>query len=103
MVYAEPTSTTNITGFRTMWRGSSLTTASRSARRTIGPSNSARARASGCRPRGADGSGRWGGGDAGACGAGAGGSCVVAMGSVSTLSRSEERAAGHQEVLDDWA
>ncbi len=37
-----PISTTNITGFRTMWRGSSLTTASRSARRTIGGSNSGR-------------------------------------------------------------
>ena len=35
-----PTSTTNITGFRTMCRGSSLTNASRIARRTIGRSNS---------------------------------------------------------------
>ena len=37
VVTAAPISTTNITGFRIMWRGLSLLTASRMARRTIGP------------------------------------------------------------------
>ena len=37
-----PTSTTNMTGFRTMWRGSSFANASRIARRTIGGSKSGR-------------------------------------------------------------
>ncbi len=36
VVSTAPTRTTNITGFRTMWRGSSLESASQSARRTIG-------------------------------------------------------------------
>ena len=38
-----PTSTTNMTGFRTWWRGSSFVNASLIARRTIGPSNNGRA------------------------------------------------------------
>src|SRR5882724_13315593 len=37
-----PTSTTNMTGFRTMWAGASLTNESRIARRTMGGSNSGR-------------------------------------------------------------
>ena len=43
VVKALPISTTNMTGFRIMRRGSSLPNASRVARRTIGPSNSGRA------------------------------------------------------------
>ena len=38
-----PTSTTNMTGFRIMWRGSSLRNESTTAPRTIGRSNSGRA------------------------------------------------------------
>ena len=38
-----PISTTNMTGFRTMWRGASLMNESRIARRTIGGSKSGRA------------------------------------------------------------
>src|SRR6187200_2103309 len=37
-----PTSTTNMTGFRTMWAGASFTNESRIARRTIGGSNRGR-------------------------------------------------------------
>ncbi len=76
-----PISTTNITGFRTMWRGSSLTNASRIARRTIGGSNSGRLRA-GALP---DDAWRLGGRKVG------------------MSSWSEQLPGAHQQVLDDRA
>src|SRR5450759_3340998 len=44
VVKTDPTITTNITGLRSWWRGSSLRTASRTARFTIGGANSGRRR-----------------------------------------------------------
>jgi len=87
VVYAEPSSTTNITGFLSMCRGFSFTNASRSARLTIGGSKSGRLRSACCRWAAS-----WA---AGRAGAGAGGRVgIVGVAMTSAVARCLARSFG---------